>query len=364
MARMGEPNKRILVLGGRQSAASADIPWDALQTDIASDYRNILTERDIYDPDWVLGEVFYLPGRPTAEFLGAFPPRIPETRLQAQLTSDVPVFTYITQKPYKLTLALTNSSKDEIKPSKFTVALRADREIPIEWKQEGEAPASVPAGGSAAANFTVTLPAESDGKQVTLVTTVEYAAADKPYTADAWLTVIPAPQYEITILPSRLILDPREGPKQVGMSVINHTETLFEGKITLSPYPGIVVKPTEYTTRIDPLGLEGFAFNVSAEKDTAPGRYAVFVDVGGKGKDWQAVDVALVAKKTSGKITVDGKLEDWKDAVGFTLVSSGPEPQARGKGWMAYDESALYLALEVGPETSAAAPDTPGASDS
>ena len=364
MARMGEANKPILVIGGREpSAASAEIPWEAVRAEIAEDYRNILTDRDIYDPDWVLGEVIRLPGRPSAEFIAEFPLGLPAAKLQAQLTSDAPVFTYISEKPYKLALTLTNSGAEEMKLGKFAVALRGDREMALDWKQEGDAPTTVPAGGSATANFTVTLPKESEGRQVTLVASVDYTAADKPYTADAWLTVMPAPQYEITILPARLILDPREGPKQVGMSVINHTETPFEGKIILSPYQGIVVKPTEYTTKIDPLGLEGFAFNVSADKDAAPGRYAVFVDVGGKAKDWQAVDVALVARKTSGTIAVDGRLDDWKDAAGFTLVSSGSQPRPEGKGWAAYDDSALYLALELTSKPPTAASERQEAAD-
>ncbi len=38
----------------------------------------------------------------------------------------------------------------------------------------------------------------------------------------------------------------------------------------------------------------------------APGHYAVFVDVGGKAKDWVAVDVPVLLKKTDLKVTFTG----------------------------------------------------------
>jgi hypothetical protein len=88
----------------------------------------------------------------------------------------------------------------------------------------------------------------------------------------------------------------------------------------------------------------------------------VFVDVGGKAKDWQAVDIALVARKAAGKITIDGKLDDWKDAASFAVISTsvqGDEKSERrplGKGWIAFDESALYVALEVAEPNSDTAP--------
>jgi len=353
MARNGEGNKKLLVLGGWEpTTALGDIPWQAMQGVIENDYRNILTDRDLYDPAWVLGEVISLPERPSADFVAAFPAEVPKTKLEAQLTADNPIFNYVTEKPYRLALTLTNLGKEEMKLGKFIFSLHGDRDAAIDVKPEGESPASVAAGGSAAANFSVAFPRESAGKEVTLVGALDYTIGDKPHTADTWLTLTPTPQYEITILPSRLILDPREGAKQVGMSVINHTDAPYDGKITLSAYPGITVRPTEFTTKIDPLGLEGFAFNVAADKGAAPGHYAVFVDVGGKAKDWQAVDVALVAKKAAAKPTIDGKLDDWKDAASFTITAtvvkpSGAEHHPVGRGWIAYDDSALYLALEV-----------------
>ncbi len=354
LARSGEGKKQLLIIGGWEpTEASGETPWPAIQAMIARDYRNILTERDIYDPAWVLGEIIHLPETPPADFIAAFPPKLPEVKLQAQLQADTPIFAYVTEKPYKLALTITNLGSAEMKPGKFGIALRGDRDMACDWRMEGQAPTTIAAGAGATAEFTVTLPKESDGRQVTLVASVDYTIADEAHAADAWLTLIPTPQYEVTILPSRLVLDPRDRSKQVGMSVINHTDVLFDGKITLTPYPGIVVKPTEFVTKIDPLGLEGFAFNVSAEQDAAPGRYAVLVDVGGKAKDWQAVDVALVAKKAPRKIVVNGILEDFGDAASFTPASVGPESRPRGKGWIAYDDEGLYLGLELAPDPGA-----------
>ncbi|MCX8053784.1 MAG: hypothetical protein N3B12_08240 [Armatimonadetes bacterium] len=357
MARMGDSGKRLLIIGGCEPAsAPKNINWEVIRRAFIEDYRNLLTERDIYDPAWVLGEMFYLPDKPSAEFFADFPPELPEVALQASIVAEKPIFAYVAETPYNLSLKITAPVGQEIKINNLDIALRGNREIPFDWKPEGEAPKSVSAGQSATANFTITLPQQSVQKQVTLVAKMYYAVNDKSHVADAWLTLIPTPKYEVTILPARLILKPGEESKQVGMSIINHTDEPFEGKINLSPYPGISVKPTEFVAKIDPLGLEGFAYSVSAEKDAVPGHYAIWMDVGGKAKEWQAVDVALVAKKASRKIIVDAVLSDWNDAADFNLVSSGPEPRPQGRGWIAYNDTGLYLALELSLEAGGAPP--------
>ncbi|MDH7602518.1 MAG: hypothetical protein QHI38_10280 [Armatimonadota bacterium] len=348
LARNGDENKKLLILGGCPPGVAPVPSWDALVQSIESDLRNILTERDIYDPQWVMGELFELPKLPSSGFLAALPSKLPAVTLSAQLTAAEPIFSYVTETPYKLVLTVNNSGSEEVKLGGFRFALRGDTDLAVEAKPEGAVPTAAAPGGSASASFTVTLPKESAGRQVTLVSTVDYSLAGKPHSADAWLTVIPTPQYEVTILPFRLILDPRkEGGEQVGMSVINHTREEFEGKITLSPYKGIKVRPTEFTTKIDPLGLEGFAFNVAPEKDTAPGHYAVFVDVGGKAKEWQAVDVALVVRKAAKPIVLDGTLDDWQSGTASFTVLSTKDRQPAGKGMVCYDDSNFYVAIEI-----------------
>ena len=387
LARNGEGQKKLLIIGGwepksaarafadkqfltqltklgvglqeqfvqavQQSGDKVAVQSDVTRETIESDLRNILTERDIYDPAWVLGEIVYLPEKPTAEFVAAFPPKPYEAKLEAQISSEGPIFNYVTEKPYKLTLTLTNLAKEEMKLDGFSAAIHWPKEMSVKSQLEGSAPGSIPVGGSATINFTIALPKEAAGQQITLVGSVDYTVADRKRAADCWLTVMATPQFEVTLLPARLVLDPREGAKRVGMSVINHTEAEFQGKITLMAYPGITVIPAQYTTNIDPLGLEAFVYSVTAEKTTAPGHYAVFVDVDGKGKEWQAVDVPVVAKKVAGKIAVDGKLDDRKDASSFTITKTTPKTDGTtgyepvGKGWIEYDDSVLYVAIEV-----------------
>ncbi len=352
LVRNGDESKKLLILGGCVTSADSSVSWQTLRQVFQSDVRNILTDRDIYDPEWLLGEVFYLPKIPSADFLTAIPSSIPAVTLTAQLTAEDPIFNYVTETPYKLVLTLNNETQTEIKIDDISIKLRGDSDMAVESKPDGQVPTAVAPGGTSASTFTITLPKECAGRQVTLVCTVAYSLAGSSYSVDAWLSMIPTPQYEITILPFRLILDPRkEAGEQVGMSVINHTRDLFEGKITLDPYKGIKVRPTEFATKIDPLGLEGFAFNVSADKDIPAGHYAIFVDVAGKAKEWQAVDVPLLLRKTSTTIAVDGTLEDWQEGIGsFTLVSTG-DRQPLGKGVLTYDESHLFIAVELSTPT-------------
>ncbi|MGQ9454901.1 MAG: hypothetical protein ACUVRS_05275 [Armatimonadota bacterium] len=348
LARNGDENKKLLIIGGCVPESRSTVSPKMLQTTIENDIRNILTERDIYDTAWVVGEIFELPNLPSHELLKSLPTQFPQLRVSAQLTSPDPLFNYVVETPYKLSISVSNQTQSEIKLENFGFALRGDQEWPLEAKRDGEAPTTVPAGGTATASFTVSLPKETAGRQVTLVSTVNYSTGGRSHSADSWLTMVPIPQYEITILPFRLILDPRkESGEQVGMSVINHTKDMLEGKITLSPYTGIKVKPAEFNTKIDALGLEGFAFNVDAEKGTAPGHYAVFVDVAGKAKEWQAVDVALLARKVPKAITIDGKQDDWQQYTGEFILLSTQEQKPAGKGYIAYDDSCLYLAIEL-----------------
>lgn len=348
LARNGDENKKLLIIGGCGPESQVTASPKTLQTTIENDLRNILTERDIYETAWVVGEVFELPNLPNNELLKSLPTQFPQLQVTAQLTSTDPLFNYVVETPYKLSISVSNQTQSEIKLENFGFSLRGEQEWPLEAKKEGETPTTVAAGGTATASFTVSLPKETAGRQVTLVSTVNYSIGGKSHSADSWLTMVPTPQYEITILPFRLILDPRkESGEQVGMSVINHTKDMLEGKITLSPYAGIKVKPAEFNTKIDPLGLEGFAFNVAAEKDTAPGHYAVFVDVAGKAKEWQAVDVALLARKAQKAITIDGKLDDWQQNSAEFILLSAQDRKPAGKGCITYDDSNLYLAIEI-----------------
>lgn len=381
---------------------------EAMRGFVENGYRNMLTERDIYDPKWLLGAQFFtmndnygqrkwkdraktvdedgdgkpdyilldgykfppdfgidpaffngglvgFDGKPKADLLDNFLPRIPEHRFEGQIVADGPIFNYVTEKPYKLALTFTNLTQGEITLEKFGVSSRSDRKgITADAKLDGEAPKSVAAGASATANFLVTLPREAAGRQVTLIGELDYKIGERKHFTDCWVTLLVTPQLEVTLLPGRLIMDPVTETKRVGMSVINHTDALFEGKIALTATPGLTVSPAETDTKIESFGLEAYVFGVTAGKDLQPGHYAVNIDIGGKMKDWVAVDVPAVAKKL--KVQVDGKLDDWQGVSPYALAnpSTGADGKTSwkyiGKLWLAYDESGLHAAVQVDDE--------------
>lgn len=335
LARNGEGDKKILVFGDARFAKE--------------DYRLLLTERDIYDPAWVAGEMFG--GVAATEAWDSFPPQFRNVSMTAEISAEGPVFSYITGKFYRLTVTVKNDSLDNITLGSWRVRL-SDAGIRLLSKAEGDLPTSVGHGKTVAATFSVSLPSEVAGKQVTIVSSVSCTTeSGDQQTTDNWLTLLVSPPYETTILPPRLILDPREGTKRVGMSVINHTDTEFDGKIALSTYPGITVSPAEFDTKIDPFGLEAFVYSVTPDPKAAPGHYAVFIDVGGEVKEWQAVDVPLIAKP-SAKDCLDPAY-DRNDAASFPLISSktladGATSSRRvGTGWISYTPQALCISVEV-----------------
>jgi len=278
-------------------------------------------------------------------------PANPEVKLDAQLSADGPVFSFIPGKAYRLALTLTNGTKDELALVSFGVSAREPQGMAVEAKLDGTAPTKAAAGGTAVVNFALVFPKEAAGKIVTLSGDVSYGIGEKQYAATCKTGVSVTPEFEITLLPSRLVLNPKDGEKRVGMSVINHAEAPFEGKVSLTASPGLTLTPAEFSTKIDSYGLEAFVFGVKADPAIAAGHYAVFVDVGGKGKDWGAIDVPVVAKKA--KVEINGNLDDWKDAARFSIAKlmsvSGDKAEYKpvGKGWIAYDDSALYMAFEI-----------------
>lgn len=376
---------------------------EAMRGFVENGYRNMLTERDIYDPKWLLGAQFFtmndnygqrkwkerakkvdengdgkpdyilldgykfppdfgiepaffngglvtFEGKPKGDLLDNFLPKIPDHRIEGQLAADSPTFNYITDKPYKYSITFTNLTQKEVTIEKFDVSWHADRKLNIEAKPEGEMPKSIPVGGSATANFIVTFPKEAAGRQVTLIGECGYSIEGRKHFTDCWNTVLVTSQLEVTLLPGRLVMDGNEA-KRVGMSVINHMESPFEGKITFTATPGITVTPAETDTKIDSYGLEAYVFSVSADKKLAPGHYAVNIDIGGKMKDWVAVEVPVVARKLA--VRMDGKLDEWKSASAFALAKpiTGADGKISyefiGKGWFAYNDSGFYAAFEV-----------------
>lgn len=432
MARNGDGDKKIFLgegwgpmreLPNVQRASHNDAPSqaeiDSLRWFVENGYRNMMTERDIYDPNWILGARFFtmndnygqgkwegraqkidenndgsidyilldgykfpadfnikpkffngglvdFTGKPKEDLLDNFPPEIPNVTVDATLTGDGPIFNYVTNKAYKLELKVTNSTGEEITLNASGVRWHPKKGISIEVQTggklsdgitldvqtDGRLPETLAAGGSATCVHTVTFPKEAANRQITLIGEIEYTLKGRKHIADCWTTVMVTPQFEITLLPARAVLDPAENPMRVGMSVINHSDQAFEGKIKLSPSPMIEVKPAELDVKIDPHGLEAGVFTVTADAKAAPGHYAVFIEVGDKVKDWVAVEVPVLAKKAK-SVKVDGKLDEWADAATFSIARANTEADGKisydiiGKGKFAYDDAGFYTAFEI-----------------
>lgn len=380
--------------------APTEAEINAMRSFVENGYRNMLTERDIYDPKWLLGAQFFtmndnygqrqwkkrvkyvdengdgkpdyimldgykfppdfgiepaffngglvgFDGKPKGDLLDSFLPDIPRHSLDARIAGDGPIFNYVTEQPYKYIITFTNHTNEEIALERFGVNWKADRDFTIDAQLEGDAPKTVPAGGSATATFSIKFPSRAAGQQFTLIGECDYAIGGRKHSTDCWTTVLATSQLEVTLLPGRVVMDPNETTKRVGMSVINHTESPFEGAIKFTGSPGITVTPAETAAKIDSFGLEAYVFSIAADAGLAPGHHTVHIDIGGRAKDWVAVEVPALAAKMSPKL--DGSLDEWKSVAAFDLAKpkDGGGYEFIGKGRFAHDAKGFYAAFEV-----------------
>ncbi|MCE5315525.1 MAG: sugar-binding protein [Armatimonadota bacterium] len=268
-------------------------------------------------------------------------------KLSVELFSDSPLLSYITGKPYSLNLRLTNPTGDEIALEELEIVGRSDnKDVAIDIKPVGDAPKSVAAGQEAVASYTLTFP-ETVGNKVVVFTGSAKCSIGGDVKGE--LQVLVTPSIELTMLPTRMILKSSKEENRVGVSVINHLDSMFSGKITLNASPGLKVSSTADNIRVDPYGLEAFLFSVKPEGALVPGHYAVYIDVAGKLKDWIAIDAPVFANKPAESIVVDGKLGDWKGAaaVAIARLIDGSKWEKIGKAHFAWDKTNLYLAIEV-----------------
>lgn len=265
-----------------------------------------------------------------------------QSRIRVEIDSTGPLF-YVTGVPYKVNVSLSNLGKDEIKIDSFDLTWKSDKKIELDVKPDTGAPKTAAPGATAVAAMTVTFPDDAGGQLITLSGNARCGAA--VHSQEIALQI--SPQLEVTLLPSRMLVDPRQEPKRIGMSVINHSDSTFEGNVKISASPGLIIAPADVESKIDPYGLEAYVFSVAADKSTAPGHYAVFIDIAGKTKDWAAVDVSYLAKKAS-DIKIDGDLKDWKDVatVPITRYVDGNHAFV-GKAMFAYDDNNFYAAFDI-----------------
>lgn len=269
--------------------------------------------------------------------------------LAASVTTEGLPFPCIAGASCKVTLEYANSG-DKSADLKDWAASCVFEGNKIEASVDPGAPASVEAGKSAVASLTFSLPESAGGKDVVLACSVN--AGGSVVKADIPLSVTPI--FEITLLPQRLILDPT-GSKTMGMSVINHVDKQFTGKVTITVNGALSVDPSQIDANIEPLGLEPYMIKIGPAGKLAPGHYTLWVDVGGKSKEWAMIDMPAVAKRAT--IKVDGKLDDWKNVQSVSISRyDGSRSLTIGTARFAHDAKNLYVAVELSGDT-AEAPD-------
>jgi len=284
---------------------------------------------------------------------------VPEHKFEGRIIAQGPVFGYVAGKTYSLALVFTNQSKEDIVLRSFQVTNAGANGTALKTEPVDAGSKRVPAGATSTASFKVVFPVEAVGRQLTLAGAVEFEHSGQTYSARCEVPAYVIHEFEITLLPGRVILNPVGEPKRVGMSVINHSEAGFAGRITVSATGAIKVAPESIETSIDPFGLEAYVFTVSADKMAVPGHYAAIVDLAGKSKDWVAVDVPAAATRMSGAV-VDGRLDEWEDKPKVTIARlvNNTSWHSVGKASFAYDSRSFYVALEIEDDKHFLSPDS------
>ncbi len=64
------------------------------------------------------------------------------------IAADGPLFTYVTGKTYKVTVKMENRGQGEVKLDKIDLTWKSDKEVAVDVKPDGAAPASLASGAS------------------------------------------------------------------------------------------------------------------------------------------------------------------------------------------------------------------------
>lgn len=261
--------------------------------------------------------------------------------LKASVTTEGLPFPCIAGAVCKVTLEYANTGGADVDLKNWSASCIVDGKKVAATLDPG-APLVAQGGKSVTATMTITLPESAGGKDILLACGV--SAGGKVAKTDFPVPV--TPELEITLLPQRLILDPNGSAKILGMSIINHKDKPFAGKVTITANKGLSVTPSQIAANIDSLGLEPYMLKVAPVGKPAPGHYTLWVDVDHRSKDWAMIDVPAVAKKQT--VKVDGKLDDWGGAQKASIVGYfASTPLVIGNARFAYDAKNLYVAVEV-----------------
>ncbi len=261
--------------------------------------------------------------------------------LKASVTTEGLPFPCIAGAVCKVTLDYANTGGADIDLKDWSASCIVDGKKIAATLDPG-APLVAQPGKSVTATMTITLPESAGGKDILLACGVN--AGGKVAKTDFLVPVTPV--FEITLLPQRLILDPNGSAKTLGMSVINHKDKPFTGKVTITTNKGLSVTPSQIAANIDSLGLEPYMLKVAPVGKPAPGHYTLWVDVDHRSREWAMIDVPAVAKKQT--VKVDGKTGDWGGTQKASIVGYlASTPWVIGSARFAYDANNLYVAVEV-----------------
>jgi len=260
--------------------------------------------------------------------------------LKASVTTEGLPFPCIAGAVCKVTLDYANTGDVDVDLKDWSASCIVDGKKVAATLDPG-APLVAQGGKSVTATMTITLPESAGGKDILLACGVN--AGGK--VAKTVFPVPVTPVFEITLLPQRLILDPNGSAKTLGMSVINHKDKPFTGKVTITTNKGLSVTPSQIAANIDSLGLEPYMLKVAPVGKPAPGHYTLWVDVDQRSREWAMIDVPAVAKKQT--VKVDGKLDEWKNVQSASIFRyDGSKASTIGSVRFAYDAKNLYVAVE------------------
>ncbi|MCX6345357.1 MAG: hypothetical protein NT018_09840 [Armatimonadetes bacterium] len=249
-------------------------------------------------------------------------------------TNNLP-YQCIAGTPCKLAMEFKNESNKTVSLVNWTVAADIAAKLQIDAKLEPGAPTQVEAGKTAIAVMMVIFPDAAGGKTVPLQCKVQYGTIITQTKLDVSVT----PRFEAMMLPTRLILGPDSEPKTLGMSVINHMDKPYEGKIKFKVTNGLVVNPAEIEGKIDALGLEAYMVKVEHKENAAPGHYTIWVAADDMYLEWAMVDVPAKAKKSDLKNIVNSGAQK--------VAIANAAGKSIGAAMFAFDSSNLYVLIST-----------------
>jgi len=146
----------------------------------------------------------------------------------------------------------------------------------------------------------------------------------------------------LSIRPKNFIVTPSTGPV-CEIIVRNNSQELYAGSVT----PGFMqdwrVTPLSQTIELKPGETKVLPFAIEFGSDLAANRYPVSVSAD-SGKEKTEIKAEVVCASTPYyKPEIDGKLDDWKDAIPVQFMTNGKSTVVRSY----WNKNQFFLAVEV-----------------